>query len=203
MVPPILLKDKFTWSNKRYPWALDLFKQHRKMFWTEDMVQMGPDITDFNTRLTKTERYIFTTIMKLFTQGDIAVARSYSKLYMPYFHRPELSMMLASFADRESTHVAAYAYAIETLGYRDSIFDEFLDINVLRNKYDYYEGRSMREHKPGSRDWYLDMLKNIAVFAAFTEGFHLFSTFAVLLSFKPEGVMMGTGTITEWSLKDK
>lgn len=199
-VPPLLEKRAFTWGSKRYPWALELFKRHRSMAWTEDMVQMGPDVIDYNTRLNKVERNIFTTIMKLFTQGDISVARSYYKLYLPYFHRPEIVMMLGSFADRESTHISAYAYAIETLGYRDSIFEEFLDIDELRNKYDYYESRTMTEFPIGTRDWYLAMLKNIAVFAAFTEGFHLFSTFAILLSFKNIGLMMGTATINEWSI---
>ena len=201
---PAIMEDKsFTWGNKRYPWALELFKRSRNMFWTEETIQMGPDVLDYNTRLTKVERNIFTTIMKLFTQGDISVARAYTKLYLPHFHRPEVVMMLTEFANKEGTHVSAYAYAIESLGYRDSIFDEFLDIAELRNKYDYYESRNMTGHPPESREWYLALLKNMAVFAAFTEGFHLFSTFAVLLSFKNEGLMMGTATINEWSLKDE
>jgi ribonucleoside-diphosphate reductase beta chain len=44
---------------------------------------------------------------------------------------------------------------------------------------------------------------DLAVFSAFGEGMQLFSSFAILLSFKRRNLMKGMSTIIEWSLRDE
>ena len=45
--------------------------------------------------------------------------------------------------------------------------------------------------------------KSLAIFSAFTEGVNLFSSFAVLLSFKMRNKLKGVGQIVEWSIRDE
>ena len=47
--------------------------------------------------------------------------------------------MLASFLDREITHVQAYANLTDTLGLGDQVYTEFLDIPVMETKISYLE----------------------------------------------------------------
>ena len=46
-------------------------------------------------------------------------------------------------------------------------------------------------------------LNHLAIFSAFTEGVNLFSSFAVLLSFKMRNLLKGVGQIVEWSVRDE
>ncbi len=48
-----------------------------------------------------------------------------------------------------------------------------------------------------------EIAKSLAIFSAFTEGVNLFSSFAVLLSFKLRNKLKGVGQIVEWSIRDE
>jgi ribonucleoside-diphosphate reductase beta chain len=51
-------------------------------------------------------------------------------------------------------------------------------------------------------DWHQRAV-SLAIFSAFTEGVNLFSSFAVLLSFKMRNLLKGVGQIVEWSVRDE
>jgi ribonucleoside-diphosphate reductase beta chain len=48
-----------------------------------------------------------------------------------------------------------------------------------------------------------EIAKSLAIFSAFTEGVNLFSSFAILLSFKMRNKLKGVGQIVEWSIRDE
>jgi len=48
-----------------------------------------------------------------------------------------------------------------------------------------------------------EIARSLAIFSAFTEGVNLFSSFAILLSFKLENKLKGVGQIVEWSIRDE
>ena len=52
-------------------------------------------------------------------------------------------------------------------------------------------------------DDFAERAKSLAIFSAFTEGVNLFSSFAVLLSFKMRNKLKGVGQIVEWSVRDE
>ena len=54
----------------------------------------------------------------------------------------------------------------------------------------------------GETNWH-EIAKSLAIFSAFTEGVNLFSSFAVLLSFKMRNKLKGVGQIVEWSIRDE
>ena len=51
-------------------------------------------------------------------------------------------------------------------------------------------------------NWH-ERAKSLAIFSAFTEGVNLFSSFAILLSFKMRNKLKGVGQIVEWSIRDE
>jgi ribonucleoside-diphosphate reductase beta chain len=60
----------------------------------------------------------------------------------------------------------------------------------------------VRDSFNGEVDWH-ERAKSLAIFSAFTEGVNLFSSFAILLSFKLRNLLKGVGQIVEWSIRDE
>ena len=60
----------------------------------------------------------------------------------------------------------------------------------------------VRDSFNGEKDLH-EIAKSLAIFSAFTEGVNLFSSFAILLSFKMRNKLKGVGQIVEWSIRDE
>ncbi len=110
---------------------------------------------------------------------------------------PEVRMMLLGFAAREALHIAAYSHLIETLGLPDTMYNQFLEYQAMRDKHDYVLNLSSQNGDAAST------ATHIAVFSAFTEGMQLFSSFIMLLNFPRHGKMKGMGQIVTWSIVDE
>jgi ribonucleoside-diphosphate reductase beta chain len=158
---------------------------------------MIEDVKDWKNKLTKEQKQFLTHIFRFFTQGDIDVAGGYVQNYLPYFPQPEVRMMLLGFAAREALHIAAYSHLIETLGLPDTMYNQFLEYQAMRDKHDYVLNLSAQNGDAAST------ATHIAVFSAFTEGMQLFSSFIMLLNFPRHGSMKGMGQIVTWSIVDE
>jgi ribonucleoside-diphosphate reductase beta chain len=158
---------------------------------------MIEDVKDWKNKLTTEQKQFLTHIFRFFTQGDIDVAGGYVKNYLPYFPQPEVRMMLLGFAAREALHIAAYSHLIETLGLPDTMYNQFLEYQAMRDKHDYILDLSAQNGDAAST------ATHIAVFSAFTEGMQLFSSFIMLLNFPRHGSMKGMGQIVTWSIVDE
>jgi len=106
-------------------------------------------------------------------------------------------MMLLGFAAREALHVAAYSHLIETLGLPETMYNQFLEYDAMKQKHEYILDIS---NQNSSKE---NTAKHIAVFSAFTEGMQLFSSFIMLLNFPRHGKMKGMGQIVTWSIVDE
>ena len=60
----------------------------------------------------------------------------------------------------------------------------------------------LRDSFGDDKNWH-EISKSLAIFSAFTEGVNLFSSFAILLSFKMRNKLKGVGQIVEWSIRDE
>jgi len=180
-----------------YPWAYEAWLKHEQSHWLHTEVPMLEDVKDWNKKLTQSEKTFLTNIFRFFTQGDIDVAGGYVKNYLPYFPQPEVRMMLLGFAAREALHVAAYSHLIETLGLPETMYNEFLEYQEMREKHEYVMDISAKNSTKENT------ATHIAVFSAFTEGMQLFSSFIMLLNFPRHGKMKGMGQIITWSIVDE
>lgn len=192
-----LTEERNAFRPFNYPWAYDAWLKHEQSHWLHSEVPMIEDVKDWKKKLTKEEKQFLTHIFRFFTQGDIDVAGGYVKNYLPYFPQPEVRMMLLGFGAREALHVAAYSHLIETLGLPDTMYNQFMEYEQMREKHDYVLDISKQN---SSKE---NTAKHIAVFSAFTEGMQLFSSFIMLLNFPRHGKMRGMGQIITWSIVDE
>lgn len=192
-----LLEERSYFKPFNYPWAYEAWLKHEQMHWLHTEVPMLEDEKDWKRKLTAEEKQFLTNIFRFFTQGDIDVASGYVNNYLPYFKQPEVRMMLLGFAAREALHIAAYSHLIETLGLPETVYNQFLEYQEMKDKHDYVLDISS---KNGTKE---STATHIAVFSAFTEGMQLFSSFIMLLNFPRHGLMKGMGQIVTWSIVDE
>ena len=190
-----LLKAKPIYKPFDYPWAYEAWLQQQRIHWLPEEVPMGDDVKDWKYNITESEKYLLTQIFRFFTQADIEVNNCYMKHYSRIFQPTEVQMMLASFSNMETIHIAAYSHLIDTLGMPEITYMEFLQYKEMKDKYDY-----MQEFNVDSK---IDIATTLAAFGAFTEGLQLFASFAILLNFPRFGKMKGMGQIITWSIRDE
>lgn len=180
-----------------YPWAFEAYHIAQKMHWLPDEVPLQEDIDDWNTKLTDREKNLLTQLFRFFTQADADIASGYYERYIPVFPHPEMRMMLGCFATAEANHMHSYSLLLDTMGMSEDEYKAFHEFEVMKQKHEFLFAKR-NSSNPVKR-----LALDIAVFSAFGEGMQLFSTFAILLSFKQRGLMKGMSTIIEWSLKDE
>jgi len=102
-----LLIPSHSYKPFRYPWAFDFWQKQQQVHWMPEEVPLGEDCKDWATNLTDVERNLLTQIFRFFTQSDVEVGGNYMENYMPLFKPVEVRMMLASFSNMETIHIAA------------------------------------------------------------------------------------------------
>ena len=190
-----LLEPRTYYKPFEYPKAFEFFEVHERMHWTHNKQPLHQDVLDWNHKLTQNERDFLTQVFRFFTQADLDVAGGYVDKYLPLFKKPEVRMMLCSFAAREATHIAAYSHLIDTLGMPEATYQQFAEYKEMRDKHEYTE-----QFMGTDKD---KIVQQMAVFSAFTEGMQLFSSFIMLLNFNRFNKMTGMGQIITYSIKDE
>tara|TARA_B100000749_G_scaffold151021_1_gene116008 strand:- start:322 stop:1293 length:972 start_codon:yes stop_codon:yes gene_type:complete len=193
--PMSLLSANPVYKPFHYPWAYDAWLQQQRIHWLPEEVPLADDVKDWQKNLTKEERNLLTQIFRFFVQADVEVNNCYMGHYSRVFKPTEVCMMLASFSNTETIHIAAYSYLLDTIGMPEVEYEAFLRIKEMRDKYEY-----MQSFNTSTK---LDIAKTLAMFGAFTEGLQLFASFAILLNFPRFNKMKGMGQIVTWSARDE
>jgi ribonucleoside-diphosphate reductase beta chain len=179
----------------RYPWAYEFWRRQQQVHWMPEEVPLGEDVKDWASKLNDQERNLLTQIFRFFTQADVEVNDNYMERYARVFKPVEVKMMLASFSNIETVHIAAYALLLETIGMPETEFQAFMDYQALRDKHDYMQKFGVESDA--------DILRTVAMFGGFTEGLQLFASFAMLMNFPRFNKMKGMGQIVTWSVRDE
>ena len=191
-------KPRLIYKPFEYQEAADYWLKQQQAHWLHTEVPMMSDLTDWNSNLNKTEKNIIGSILKGFAQTETVVNDYWSGLVTKWFRKPEIVAMAVTFGSFETIHAEAYSLLNETLGLDN--FDEFLEDEATMAKIQNL--MDVRDSFEGDTDWH-EVAKSLAIFSAFTEGVNLFSSFAVLLSFKMRNKLKGVGQIVEWSIRDE
>jgi ribonucleoside-diphosphate reductase beta chain len=192
------LQERVVYKPFEYPEAHDYWLKQQQAHWLHTEVPMMSDINDWKQNLTETEKNIVGSILKGFAQTETIVNDYWSGLVTKWFRKPEVIMMATTFGAFETIHAEAYSLLNETLGLDN--FSEFLEDEATMAKIENL--MSTRDNFDGEDDLQ-DIAKSLAIFSAFTEGVNLFSSFAILLSFKMRNKLKGVGQIVEWSIRDE
>ena len=193
-----LLKSTSFYKPFEYPWAYDAWSLQQKIHWLPEEVPLTDDVNDWNQVLTEQEKNLLTHIFRFFTQADIEVNNCYTQHYLNIFKPTEVRMMLTSFANTETIHIAAYSYLLDTIGMPETEYQAFMEYEAMKTKYEY-----MLEFEVARKDDLKHVARTMAVFGAFTEGLQLFASFAILMNFPRFNKMKGMGQIITWSVRDE
>ena len=193
-----ITKERVVYKPFEYPEAHDYWMKQQQAHWLHTEVPMMSDVTDWKQNLTDTEKNIIGSILKGFAQTETVVNDYWSGLVTKWFRKPEIIKMAVTFGAFETIHAEAYSLLNAELGLDD--FSEFLEDETTMAKIENL--MNVRDNMDGTPDW-TERAKSLAIFSAFTEGVNLFSSFAVLLSFKLRNLLKGVGQIVEWSIRDE
>ena len=193
-----IIEPRVVYKPFEYQEAADYWLKQQQAHWIHTEVPMMSDLADWNSNLNETEKNIIGTILKGFAQTETVVNDYWTQLVTKWFRKPEIIAMATTFGAFETIHAEAYSLLNETLGLDN--FDEFMEDEATMAKIEALT--SIRDSFNGEKDIH-EIAKSLAIFSAFTEGVNLFSSFAVLLSFKMRNKLKGVGQIVEWSIRDE
>jgi len=192
-----LLQERIVYKPFEYPKAYDYWLKQQQAHWLHTEVPMAQDVSDWKSNLKNHEKNVVGGILKGFAQTETIVNDYWSTLVTKWFRKPEIIMMGTTLGSSETIHAEAYSLLNEQLGLDN--FAEFMeDESTMAKIESLMEVRDSHE----APDWHKRAV-SLAIFSAFTEGVNLFSSFAVLLSFKMRNLLKGVGQIVEWSVRDE
>lgn len=192
-----LLKERVVYKPFEYPKAYDFWLKQQQAHWLHTEVPMAQDVTDWKSNMKDHEKNVVGGILKGFAQTETVVNDYWSTLVTKWFRKPEIIMMGTTLGSSETIHAEAYSLLNEQLGLDN--FAEFLEDETTMAKIENLMNVRDSHEAP---DWHQRAV-SLAIFSAFTEGVNLFSSFAVLLSFKMLNKLKGVGQIVEWSVRDE
>jgi len=193
-----ILEPRLVYKPFEYQEAADYWLKQQQAHWLHTEVPMMSDLNDWKQNLTETEKNIIGSILKGFAQTETVVNDYWSGLVTKWFRKPEIIMMATTFGAFETIHAEAYSLLNETLGLEN--FAEFLEDEATMAKIENL--MTVRDGMEIETNLH-EIAKSLAIFSAFTEGVNLFSSFAILLSFKMRNKLKGVGQIVEWSIRDE
>ena len=193
-----LLNERVVYKPFEYPQAYDYWLKQQQAHWLHTEVPMAQDVTDWKSNMKDHEKNVVGQILKGFAQTETVVNDYWSTLVTKWFRKPEIIMMGTTLGSSETIHAEAYSLLNEQLGLDN--FSEFLEDEATMAKIEAL--MNVRDNDDGTANWH-ERAKSLAIFSAFTEGVNLFSSFAVLLSFKMRNKLKGVGQIVEWSVRDE
>jgi ribonucleoside-diphosphate reductase beta chain len=193
-----ITKERVVYKPFEYEEANEYWWKQQQAHWLPSEVPMMSDVNDWKQNLSETEKNLIGSILKGFAQTETVVNDYWSNLVTQWFRKPEIIKMAVTFASFETIHAEAYSLLNEELGLDN--FSEFLEDEATMAKIQSL--MDVRDSHNGEIDWSA-RAKSLAIFSAFTEGVNLFSSFAILLSFKLRNLLKGVGQIVEWSIRDE
>lgn len=193
----LLFSESKTYKPFVYPELVEMTKVHEQMAWGEWEGKLQDDLQQWDSGVvTPVEKNHITQILRLFTQSDQVVGGNYVTKFLPAFKNNEARMALLSIANRESTHMRAYALLNDTLNLPESEYSAFMEYQAMAEKVEF-----MRRH---NGDLGLDIAQTVI-----NEGVSLFSAFVMLLNYsrgdrnENPAKMKGMGEIVLWSIRDE
>lgn len=199
-----LFNHSLVYRPFKYEWAEELRKEHEKVHWVAEEVELSDDIADWRLNSSIDEKTFIKTNLTIFTTGDVAVASNYVDMFLPVFKNNEIRNGLLSIAAREAIHQEAYAMVNNSFGLSDSLFGKFQEYEEMRDRVDLMVTR-----------YDMTTVEGVALslgHTVFNEGVNLFAAFINLLNLNrfdipghngKRGRYKGFAKINKWSLRDE
>ncbi len=191
----MITRERTAFKPFQYQWAYDYWFNQQNAHWLHTEINMQKDVKDWAEELNDKEKNVIGNILKGFTQTETEVGNYWSSYVPMWFPVPEIKMMAQTFGAFETIHAVAYSYLNDTLGLDD--FEAFLEDEATMNKL-----KVLMEVNPYTKNL-AEIARSLALFSGCAEGIQLFSSFAVLLSFRKSNRLVGIGQQMIFSVKDE
>ena len=175
-------------------WAYQAWLSHEFSHWLHTEINMQQDIRDWNENLSEYEKDLVGKILKGFAVTETFVGDYWTTFVARVFPKHEIVAMCNSFGARESIHSIAYNYLNETLNLND--FEGFLSDEATMQKLEVL----INADKTDSNE---NVARSLALFSACTEGIQLFSSFAILMSFRLTNKLQGISQQMIYFVRDE
>lgn len=189
-----MIFDKFDGplTPATFDWAKEAYEAVIKNPWSYREPSMTSDITDWQTHIPDVDKEAIAGILLGFTELEKTIG-AYWRDLSTVFSYPELVAVCTAFAYSETVHGYGYKHLEDTLGLNTY---EKLNTNVYaQSKLEHF---SLPSQTPVEQLPY-----QIALLSGCGEGVSLFSSFAILLSYRKAGYLKGLGQILSWSIRDE
>jgi len=200
----MLFTERKNFLPFEYPWVYeDYWFAQQNAHWLHTEINMQNDIKDWEENLDEKEKNVIGNILKGFTQTETEVGNYWSALVPAWFPKPEIKMMAQTFGAFETIHARAYSYLNEILGLDD--FEAFLDDEATMEKLSSLIEVNDKHMNavPSDTESMKEVARSLALFSAAAEGIQLFSSFAILLSFRKSNRLTGIGQQMIFSVRDE
>jgi ribonucleoside-diphosphate reductase beta chain len=191
----MILQERLEFKPFEYQWAYEAWFKQQNAHWLHTEISLQKDVKDWDENLTKEEKNVVGNILKGFTQTETVVNDYWSTYVTKWFPIPEIKMMATTFGAFETIHAVAYSYLNDTLNLTD--FKAFLEDESTMNKLNV-----LMEIDPNDKN-ISNIARSLALFSACAEGIQLYSSFAVLLSFRKKNMLVGIGQQMIFSIRDE
>lgn len=199
MFEPILAENpnRFVLFPIKYPKVWEWYKKAEASFWTAEEVDLNPDLTDWDQKLTADERHFIKHVLAFFAASDGIVNENLVLNFMREVQIPEARCFYGFQVAIENIHAEMYSLLIDTY-IKDPKEKDFL-FNALRNL--------PCVEKKGS--WALRWIENAPSFAhrliafAAVEGIFFSGSFCAIFWLKKRGLMPGLTFSNELISRDE
>jgi len=112
-----LLKDnpsRFVLFPIQYPDIWSMYKKAEASFWTAEEIDLQSDLTDWNSRLTKEEKFFLSHVLAFFAASDGIVLENLAGRFMREIQIPEARCFYGFQQAIENIHSETYSLLIDT-----------------------------------------------------------------------------------------
>jgi ribonucleoside-diphosphate reductase beta chain len=197
-----LVPIKYQWAWQKY---LDACANH----WMPQEVNMSRDIELWKSNtMSEDERRVVKRNMGFFSTADSLVANNIVLAAYKHITNPECRQYMLRQAFEEALHTHAYQYIIESLGLDEGeVFNMYHEVNSIHGK-DAFEINLTREmlrpdFETESFKGAQTFLENLIGYYVIMEGIFFYSGFVMMLNFKRQNRLPGSGEQFEYILRDE
>jgi len=194
----------------KYPVFFDMYKDAIKNTWTVDEVDFSSDITDLQSKLTKSEAFLISRLVAFFATGDSIVGNNLVLNLYTHVNSPEARLYLSRQLYEEALHVQFYLTLLDTylpdMKEREKAFAAVHNIPSIRNKAEFSFKWMDSINKLRTLETKEDrraFLMNLLCFAGCVEGLFFFAAFAYVYYLRSKGLLNGLASGTNWVFRDE
>ena len=174
-----------------------MYKQHVASFWTADEIDLSADLTDWQERLTDSERHFVSMVLAFFAGADGIVVENLAERFCREVTIPEARCFYAFQMAMESIHQETYCLLIDTYisnpKDRDVLFSAHTSVPSVERK------AKWAQRYIGSEACFAERL---VAFAA-VEGIFFSGSFCAIFWLKKRGLMPGLTFSNELISRDE